>query len=127
MIRSRIKGNVIYRVVKRPHHLGNPMWDPLVESGRLVGRRAARRRKASQRIEFQPVDVVNIRRQFGQSRRQFARMIGISQETLRNWEGGRRCPQGPARALLRIAAADPDAVAAVLVRNRVGWSRSMEA
>ena len=48
-------------------------------------------------------------------------MIGISKETLRNWERGRRWPQGPARALLRIAAADPDIIAAVLVRNRASW------
>ena len=50
-------------------------------------------------------------------------MIGISRETLRNWERGRRWPQGPARALLRIAAADPDIVAAVLVLNRAPWGR----
>jgi putative transcriptional regulator len=50
-------------------------------------------------------------------------MMGISRETLRNWERGRRFPQGPARALLRIAAADPDVVAAVLVLNRVPWGK----
>jgi putative transcriptional regulator len=57
------------------------------------------------------------------TRGQFADMIGISRETLRNWERGRRWPTGPARALLRIAAADPDVVAAVLVQNKVRWGR----
>jgi len=52
-------------------------------------------------------------------------MMGISPETLRNWESGRRFPQGPARALLRIAAAHPDVVAAVLVRNRMTWLRKL--
>ena len=67
------------------------------------------------------MDVREIRAKFNQTRGQFADMIGISKETLRNWERGRRWPLGPARALLRIAAADPDVVAAVLVLNRASW------
>ena len=38
---------------------------------------------------------------------QFARAMGISVHTLRNWEQGRRRPDGPAIALLRIAARHP--------------------
>ncbi len=90
------------------------MRDPFVLAGALRSRR---------RREFEPVDVREIRRQFHQTRAQFAEMMGISAETLRNWERGRRRPQGPARALLRIARADPDVIAAVLVRNRVPWGR----
>ena len=37
----------------------------------------------------------------------FADALGISVHTLRNWEQGRRNPEGPALALLRIAARDP--------------------
>ena len=100
------------------------MQDPLVRSGALRDRRARRLRpRARDRREFEPVDVREIRKQFDQTRAQFAAMMGISRETLRNWERGRRYPQGPARSLLRIAAADPDVVAAVLVRNRVTWGR----
>jgi len=105
-------GDVFHQPRKRPHGRGNPMRDPL----RRPGARGVR--------EFEPVDVREIRRQFRQTRPEFAEMIGISRETLRNWERGRRNPQGPARALLRIAAADPDVVAAVLVRNRVTWGRA---
>ena len=99
------------------------MRDPLVVSGELAPGRARRRLRARDRREFHPVDVREIRRKFHQTRPQFADMIGISRETLRNWERGRRWPQGPARALLRIAAADPDVVAAVLVLNRAPWGR----
>jgi putative transcriptional regulator len=42
-------------------------------------------------------------------------MIGVSVATLRNWEQGRRRPEGPARALLKVAAANPEMVAAALV------------
>lgn len=128
MKRVRLKGDgtVFHQPTKRPHQRGNPLQDPLVASGELGPGRARYRRKASQRVEFYPVDVRAIRRQFAQTRGEFARMIGISRETLRNWERGRRWPLGPARALLRIAAADPDVVAAVLVRHRATWGRDRE-
>jgi putative transcriptional regulator len=37
-------------------------------------------------------------------------MIGVSVRTLQNWEQGRRQPEGPAKALLRIASKNPSAV-----------------
>ena len=44
-------------------------------------------------------------------------MIGVSVATLRNWEQGRRTPDGQALALLRIAARNPRAVAKALHRE----------
>jgi putative transcriptional regulator len=41
-------------------------------------------------------------------------MISVSVATLRNWEQGRRMPDGPALALLRVAARNPRAVAEAL-------------
>ena len=79
------------------------------------------------RPEFAPIDVVEIRERFELSQVQFARLIGISVETLRNWEHGRRLPLGPSRALLRIAAADPDLVAIVLRRERKNWTPEEDA
>ena len=92
-------------------------------TGKLVRGRSKLYPRARDRREFEPIDVRDIRRLFGQSRRKFAAMMGISHETLRNWEMGRRFPQGPARSLLRIARANPDVVAAVLVLNRAPWAR----
>jgi putative transcriptional regulator len=40
----------------------------------------------------------------------FAKQIGVSVATLRNWEQGRRRPDGPARVLLALLAKDPDIV-----------------
>jgi hypothetical protein len=39
-----------------------------------------------------------------------ALMIGVSVRTLQNWEQGRRNPEGPAKALLRVASRNPNAV-----------------
>jgi DNA-binding transcriptional regulator YiaG len=52
-------------------------------------------------------DFVLLRRFVGLTQAQFAAAMGISVHTLRNWEQGRRQPDGPAIALLRIAARHP--------------------
>jgi putative transcriptional regulator len=58
--------------------------------------------------QIDPVkDIVALRRFAGLTQEQFAEALSISIHTLRNWEQGRRCPEGPALALLRIAARHP--------------------
>ena len=52
-------------------------------------------------------DVIALRRFVGLTQAQFSGTMGISVHTLRNWEQGRRHPDGPAIALLRIAARHP--------------------
>jgi len=52
-------------------------------------------------------DIAALRTFIGLTQAEFARAIGISVHTLRNWEQGRRKPEGPAIALLRIAARHP--------------------
>jgi DNA-binding transcriptional regulator YiaG len=52
-------------------------------------------------------DIAALRRFVGLTQDEFARAVGISVHTLRNWEQGRRKPEGPAIALLRIAARHP--------------------
>jgi putative transcriptional regulator len=52
-------------------------------------------------------DVVVLRRFVGLTQQEFASALGISVHTLRNWEQDRRHPEGPALALLRIAARHP--------------------
>ena len=52
-------------------------------------------------------DISALRRFVDLTQVDFARAIGISVHTLRNWEQGRRNPEGPALALLKIAARHP--------------------
>jgi putative transcriptional regulator len=52
-------------------------------------------------------DIAALRRFIGLTQAQFAQAMSISVHTLRNWEQGRRHPEGPAIALLRIAARHP--------------------
>ena len=74
--------------------------------------------KASRTRAFRPADVRKVRAKLGASQSEFALMIGVSVATLRNWEQGRRTPDGPALALLRVAAKNPEAVAEALHGKR---------
>jgi putative transcriptional regulator len=63
------------------------------------------------------VDVPNvkaIREAAKVSQSEFATLIGVNVRTLQNWEQQRARPTGPARALLRIVAADPHAAVKAL-------------
>jgi putative transcriptional regulator len=55
-------------------------------------------------------DIAALRRFTKLSQKEFARALEISVHTLRNWEQGRRKPEGPAIALLKIAARHPKIV-----------------
>ncbi|HET7437432.1 MAG TPA: type II toxin-antitoxin system MqsA family antitoxin [Thermoanaerobaculia bacterium] len=69
---------------------------------------SARLRKRLMAGQFESgEDIASLRRFVGLTQMQFAQAIGISVHTLRNWEQGRRRPDGPAIALLRIAARHP--------------------
>lgn len=59
---------------------------------------------------IQPLDVKAIRTQTGLTQQAFAARFGMSLGTLRHWERGDRQPQGPARVLLQVIAANPEAV-----------------
>jgi putative transcriptional regulator len=58
-----------------------------------------------------------VRRKVGLSQVAFARRIGVPVNTVRSWEQGKRAPQGPARALLRIIDRAPDAALEALNRT----------
>ena len=53
------------------------------------------------------VDVAAVRARTRLSQVAFARRIGVSPGTLRNWEQKRRVPEGPARVLLSMIARNP--------------------
>jgi putative transcriptional regulator len=60
------------------------------------------------------IDTATIRTKVGLTQAQFSKQIGVSVATLRNWEQGRRTPDGPARVLLAMLAKDPLIVARTL-------------
>jgi len=89
-------------------------FEQLVRSVRQAGRIRRGLAKGTRSFSFAPADVRAIRKKLRKSQTAFAMMIGVSVATLRNWEQGRRTPEGPALALLRVASAEPRAVARAL-------------
>jgi putative transcriptional regulator len=99
----------------------NPLADPLAHIKRPL-RALNGPEPGKSYVEFEIPDVLELRKKYHASQVQFARMMGISVGTLRNWEQGRRRPHGPARALIRILLANPNLVADTLLRfKRVWW------
>jgi putative transcriptional regulator len=89
-------------------------FDQLTESIREAGEIKRGTRKPSRVRVVEPEDIRMIRKKLKKTQGEFALMIGVSLSTLQNWEQGRRRPEGPAQALLRIAAKNPRAVAEAL-------------
>ena len=87
----------------------------LIESMQQAARYAGGRKVRGMRVTKVAIpDVKAIRRSLRMSQHRFAAAYRIPLPTLKNWEQGRRQPEGPARALLRVAARNPKAVAAAL-------------
>lgn len=86
----------------------------LVASVKQAGRIRRGKLAPGRVTRFRPADVRSLRARLGQSQEEFALMIGVSVATLRNWEQGRRRPDGPALALLKVTSADPSLVAKAL-------------
>jgi putative transcriptional regulator len=93
-------------------------FEELLTSVRQAGRIRRGTLKPSRVTAFRPADVRAVRATLGTSQTEFALMIGVSVATLRNWEQGRRTPDGPALALLRVAARNPKAVIEALHTER---------
>lgn len=62
--------------------------------------------KVTELSEPSPPQVIRSKLNLSQS--SFAGLLGVSLRTLQDWEQGRRDPQGPAVALLRIAEQHPE-------------------
>lgn len=85
-------------------------FEKLVASIKEAGEIKAGHRAPIRVYEIKPPEIKTVREKLNVSQSEFALMIGVSVRTLQNWEQGRRKPEGPAKALLRIASRNPRAV-----------------
>lgn len=83
-------------------------FSELLESVEEMDKIRRGKKRASRCTAAKEIPVADVRQQTGLSQARFARLIGVSKRTLENWEQGRRSPTGPARALLKIVAKDPE-------------------
>lgn len=67
---------------------------------------------------YEVPDVKSIRAKLGLTQDAFAKRFSLSLATIRDWEHGRRLPDGAARVLLKVIAHSPFTVErAIAVRN----------
>jgi len=84
-------------------------------AGLLAGVRQMRRHMRGEKVpgaretKIEGIHPRKIGMASGLSQAEFAGLIGVSIKTLQNWEQERTKPAGPARALLKIVAANPKA------------------
>ena len=88
----------------------NELFNELLESVKQGGKILKGKKPPSREFDFSLPDVKAIREKYGLSQTKFAQLLGISAATIRNWEQGRRKPEGAARILLFIADKHPEAV-----------------
>lgn len=82
----------------------------LIESIKEAGEIKTGKKKPSRTFIYEKPNIKAIRKRLQVSQSEFALMIGVSKDTLQNWEQGRREPEGPARALLQVADKNPQAI-----------------
>jgi putative transcriptional regulator len=87
------------------------LFDELLRSLKEAAAIERGRANPSRRFEVkEPNDVLRVRTRLGISQSRFAKLLGISENTLQNWEQGRRRPTGPAKVLLKVVARHPEVV-----------------
>jgi putative transcriptional regulator len=100
------------------------MFEELLTSIRQGGAILKGKMKPARIFNLKNPDIKGIRGKLKLSQDQFARLMGISLGTLRNWEQGHRKPHGPARVLLGVAAIHPEVFADVVgIKTRTDKQR----
>jgi putative transcriptional regulator len=86
------------------------LFDELVASVREGGKILRGDAKPTRTFAVEMPNVKEIRNSYKLTQDEFAALLGISVKTLRNWEQGRRAPEGAARVLLQVAAKHPEVI-----------------
>ncbi len=85
------------------------LFEQLRQSLREAGQIKRGTMKPSRVFKIDPQnDIVKVRSKLGLSQSKFAAVLGISADTLQNWEQGRRSPTGPAKVLLKVVTKHPE-------------------
>lgn len=69
--------------------------------------------------QYTALDVTEIRKKTKMTQKEFSQSFQIPLSTLRQWEQGKRLPQGPAQALLKIIAYDSDTAIEALHKHSI--------
>jgi len=90
--------------------MNGELFTELVASVREGGAILRGAKTPSRAFAINGANIKQLRAEYDLSQNEFAALMGISVKTLRNWEQGRRMPEGAAKVLLQVAAKHPEAV-----------------
>lgn len=88
--------------------MDNKLFNELLASTKEASEILAEKKEPSRTFYIDEPNAKEIRSKFHLTQIEFAKLLNISVATLRNWEQGRRRPEGPARVLLNVANRNPD-------------------
>ena len=94
--------------------MNKELFEELTKSVKEAGKIQRGEVKASRVFTYNAIDIRRLRESVKVSQSKFALMIGVSVDTVQNWEQGRRKPRGPAMALLRVFEKSPEVVVGAL-------------
>ena len=95
-------------------NMNEDMFNDLLKSVKEAEQIIKGTAEASRKFEVKAPDIKKIRSNLGLPQQDFAYMIGVSVDTLQNWEQERRAPHGPALALLTMFKNNPKAAFKIL-------------
>jgi putative transcriptional regulator len=84
------------------------LFNELLESIQQAKEIMAGQKEPSRKFFIEEPNPKDIRAKLSLTQEKFAALMNISVHTLRNWEQGRRHPEGPARVLLNVVNNHPE-------------------
>jgi putative transcriptional regulator len=90
------------------------MFEELLESVKEVKDIINGKKEPSRTFFIKEPNPKDIRSKLSLTQEKFAALMNISVHTLRNWEQGRRHPEGPARVLLNVVNNHPEVLLAMV-------------
>ena len=83
-------------------------FERLISSAKEAKEIMAGKKEPSRKFFIEEPNPKDIRAKLSLTQEKFASLMNISVHTLRNWEQGRRHPEGPARVLLNVVNNHPE-------------------
>ncbi len=83
-------------------------FERLISSAKEAKEIMAGKKEPSRKFFIEEPNPKDIRAKLSLTQEKFAALMNISVHTLRNWEQGRRPPEGPARVLLNVVNNHPE-------------------